>query len=157
MCWNIKFPFTLHWHSMKHWNRIYWHTHFRQKLVNFLRGDRGGSAPVHAGIPPLGADTPLGPGTPGADTHPQSSHPNPLRTRHTPPEQCMLGDTGNKRVVRILLECILVLWGNFTSVIRNFTGAMLFNSTCANSIKLTPSCSLVVGDSRAPPWYLFLL
>ena len=28
---------------------------------------------------------------------------------HTPPEQCMLGDTGNKRAVRILLECILVL------------------------------------------------
>ena len=26
-----------------------------------------------------------------------------------PPEQCMLGDTGNKRAVRILLECILVL------------------------------------------------
>ena len=39
---------------------------------------------------PLGADTPH----PGADT---------------PPAQCMLGDTGNKRVVRILLECILVL------------------------------------------------
>ena len=37
------------------------------------------------------------------------------RTRHppgadTPPEQCMLGDTGNKRAVRILLECILVLY-----------------------------------------------
>ena len=30
-----------------------------------------------------------------------------------PPAQCMLGDTGNKRAVRILLECILVgimLW-----------------------------------------------
>ena len=26
-----------------------------------------------------------------------------------PPEQCMLGDTGNKRAVRILLECILVV------------------------------------------------
>ena len=25
-----------------------------------------------------------------------------------PPAQCMLGDTGNKRAVRILLECILV-------------------------------------------------
>ena len=38
----------------------------------------------------------------------------PPQTRYTlwdqvhPPEQCMLGDTGNKRVVRILLECILV-------------------------------------------------
>ena len=27
--------------------------------------------------------------------------------RYTPREQCMLGDTGNKRTVRILLECIL--------------------------------------------------
>ena len=44
----------------------------------------------------------------------------PPRTRHplpgtrqplgpdTPPEQCMLGDTGNKRAVSILLECNLV-------------------------------------------------
>ena len=32
---------------------------------------------------------------------PGSSHPLPR-------EQCMLGDTGNKRAVRILLECILV-------------------------------------------------
>ena len=47
-------------------------------------GGRGrGSASVHAGIHPPGADTPR--------------------------EQCMLGDTGNKRAVRILLECILVL------------------------------------------------
>ena len=26
-----------------------------------------------------------------------------------PPAQCMLGDTGNKRAVRTLLECILVI------------------------------------------------
>ena len=31
----------------------------------------------------------------------------PPGSRH-PPEQCMLGDTGNRRAVRILLECILV-------------------------------------------------
>ena len=37
---------------------------------------------------------PLGRYTPRADT--------------PPPEQCVLGDTGNKRAVRILLECILV-------------------------------------------------
>ena len=35
----------------------------------------------------------------------QEAHP-PGR-RH-PPAQCMLGDTDNKRMVRILLECILV-------------------------------------------------
>ena len=31
-----------------------------------------------------------------------------------PPPQCMLGDAGNKRVVRILLECILVTMSNNT-------------------------------------------
>ena len=31
------------------------------------------------------------------------------RTRYTPRELCMLGDTGNKRAVRILRECILVV------------------------------------------------
>ena len=47
--------------------------------------------------PPRTRYTPLGPGT---------SH----GTRYTPREQCMLGDTGNKRAVRILLECILVFY-----------------------------------------------
>ena len=69
------------------------------------------------GCTPLGkhpqADTP-----PGADT-PGSRHPLgadtpqvdiPWADTSLPPAQCMLGDTGNKRVVRILLECILVLY-----------------------------------------------
>ena len=54
--------------------------------------------------------------TPRDQVHPPDQvHPakppvqvNP-QTRYTPLEQCMLGDTGNKRAVRILLECILVL------------------------------------------------
>ena len=53
---------------------------------------------------------------PGADT------PHPSGTRGTtpgpgtPPVQCMPGDTGNKRAVRILLECNLFLKENsFTS------------------------------------------
>ena len=40
--------------------------------------------------------------TPGTGTPPQGAG-TPL-----PPEQCMLGDTANKRVVSIILECILV-------------------------------------------------
>ena len=83
----------------------------------------GVSTPLHAGIHPPGADTPweLTPNTPlGADTrHPPGSRHTP-RSRHppeqtfppradTPPAQCMLGDTGNKRTVRILLKCILVV------------------------------------------------
>ena len=46
--------------------------------------------------------TPKGPGTPHLGPH------TPPWDHIHPPEQCMLGDTGNKRVVCILLECILV-------------------------------------------------
>ena len=46
--------------------------------------------------------------TPGARHFPGPDTPHPW-TRH-PPAQCMLGDTGNKRAVRILLECNLVLF-----------------------------------------------
>ena len=38
----------------------------------------------------------------------EQAPPHPHPGAGTPPEQCMLGDTGNKRAVRILLECILV-------------------------------------------------
>ena len=52
------------------------------------------------------ADTPPRAGTPPwTGTPPRQVHP---LSRYTPSEQCMLGDTGNKRAVRILLECILV-------------------------------------------------
>ena len=69
---------------------------------------RGVSASVHAGIHLPGADIPWEQtATPPVQTIP------PPWTRHppeqTPPVQCMLGDTGNKRTVRILLECILVV------------------------------------------------
>ena len=62
-----------------------------------------GSASVDAGI----ADPP------GPDTTPTQEQTRPLpRSRHphpsTPPAQCMLGDTANKRAVRILMECTLV-------------------------------------------------
>ena len=55
----------------------------------------GVSAPVHAGIHTV----------PGR--HPLGRHPPPPQADISP-GQCMLGDTGHKRVVRILLECILV-------------------------------------------------
>ena len=71
----------------------------------------GRYTPPQAGILPW-VSTPPPPGryTPYAGTPPRQVHP-PLHTppaRYTHPEQCMLGDTGNKRAVRILLECILV-------------------------------------------------
>ena len=57
----------------------------------------GGSASVHAGIPP---PPPRDQAPPRADT-PQDQAP-------LPPVQCMLGDTVNKQAVCILLECNLV-------------------------------------------------
>ena len=56
------------------------------------------------------------------DTPPTGSrHPpeqTPPREQTPPPEQwqCMLGDTGNKRVVRILLECILIALFSSTTI-----------------------------------------
>ena len=60
--------------------------------------------PPRPGTPPGTRYTPLGPGTP------------PLGPGTLPREQCMLGDTGNKRAVRILLESILVLDLNLRNV-----------------------------------------
>ena len=62
---------------------------------------REGSASVHAGIHPSRSRTP-----PQEET--RKTHPPGRNQEDTPPEPCMLGDTGNKRAVRILLECILV-------------------------------------------------
>ena len=56
--------------------------------VHSWGGVLGASAPVHAGM-----HTPRD----------QSARARPRK------EQCTLGDTGNKRAVRILLECILVI------------------------------------------------
>ena len=66
----------------------------------------------------LGRYTPCGQVQPRGQVHPpRQVHPpwagisprqvHPPGQVH-PREQCMLGDTGNKRAVRILLECILV-------------------------------------------------
>ena len=57
---------------------------------------------------------------------PQSKHP---RSRH-PPEQCTLGDTGNKRAVRILLECILVCF----KIAWQDSKCTLFEVACARFV-----------------------
>ena len=64
---------------------------------------RGGSAPLHAGT-----HTHPSPGTRGRHlplSGPGTTHP---RDQRHPIAQCMLGDTGSKRAVHILLECFLV-------------------------------------------------
>ena len=74
-------------------------------VKNSVHRGEGGCAPLHAGIhPPKG---------PEADT-PQSRHPPPQ-------EKCMLGYTGNKRAVRILLEYILVYYYKFLVIHVNVT------------------------------------
>ena len=76
-----------------------------------------GSASMHAGIPPPRPEVGTPPGTrgrhPPGSRHPPDQTPPPLGAdtppeADTPHEQCMLGDTGNKRAIRILLECNLV-------------------------------------------------
>ena len=72
-----------------------WSTHPLEQTPPKSRHPPREDTPPGEDTPLLGADTPI-----GADT---------------PPAQWMLGDTGNKRAVRILLECILVYWLLFLS------------------------------------------
>ena len=65
------------------------------------------------GQPPLEADTPGKQTPPRKQTTPGKQAPPGKQTppweADIPPAQCMLGYTGNKRAVRILLKCILVI------------------------------------------------
>ena len=101
---------------------------------------------VHKGGGSTWAGTPPGPGTPPRDqVHPPGTrctpwdqvHPpgtrctpryqvHPPRDQVHPQEQCMPGDTDNKRAVRILLECILVA-NDFDA--RKMLDATRFSST----------------------------
>ena len=66
---------------------------------------------VHRGGLPhcmLGHTHPHPPRTRGGHLPPSGPGTTPLRDQRHPIAQCMLGDTGSKRAVHILLECILV-------------------------------------------------
>ena len=83
---------------------------FLQASVILFTGGEYLPPPPGSKHPPLGADTPPGPGAPPS---PRSRHPleqTPLGAGIPPPfpEQSMLGDTVNTRAARILLECNLV-------------------------------------------------
>ena len=113
-------------------------------------GSNGGSTPLGRYTPP-GRYTPLGRYTPQAGTPPRQVTPHsgtPPRQVHPrdrcppPPEQCMLGDTSNKRTVRILLECILVL-----SIILPFTAISHQPEGC---------CSIAIFH-RTKKWIAFTL
>ena len=88
-------------------------------------------------VHPLGPDTPPGTRhTPPDQVHPPGPGTPPLdqvNPRDQAPPPCMLGDTGNKRAVRILLECIFVCiyFQNFfclTQLIRRELGKISAHS-----------------------------
>ena len=100
---------------------------FRSVCQSFCSQE--GSASVHAGVHPPAADTPWEqtphnqappgsrifsrPGTPPRGRHHPLEKTPPPRA-DTPPAQCMLGYTVNKRAVRILVEC------NFVTFLSQF-------------------------------------
>ena len=58
-----------------------------------------------------------------------------LQGRYPPPQaQCMLGDTGNKRAVRILLECNLVIYLRCTFLLNSFTFCLQISYYCIHII-----------------------
>ena len=79
----------------------------------------GGSASVHAGIPP--------PSRTPRSRHPPEQTPkvaDPPRSRPPPRSQSILGDTVNERVVRILLEYNLVSMSNYCNKQGQFQGSL---------------------------------
>ena len=102
------FAEKFYYHPQRSWGNIM----FLHMSVILFMGGRGGLSHCMLGYtPPLGPEA----GTPQTRHPPVADTPRPgtpPRTRHplaaAPPAQCMLGDTANKRVVRILLECNLV-------------------------------------------------
>ena len=77
---------------------------FSSVCQEFCSGGSTWAGTPQAGTPLLGRYTPPGRYPPG-QVHPPGRY-TPWQVH--PREQCMLGDTGNKRAVRILLDCILV-------------------------------------------------
>ena len=84
--------------------------------------------------PPPGPEAATPPGPEAATPSPRSRHPPTPGTRgRHPPAQCMLGDTGNKRAVRILLKCNLVFSG-FYSVSSSENVPCLIYVTFSNKV-----------------------
>ena len=86
---------------------------------------------------------------PGADPPPRSRHPlradtpteqTPNGSRH-PPEQCMLGDMGNKQVVCILLECNLVSIAITLWMLQLVTMISIFSVAIMNGYWTHLSCN----------------
>ena len=96
---------------------------------------------------------------PGADTHPGAG--TPPGSRH-PPVQCMLGDTANKRAVRILLECNLVQYCCLNTVINHLKWFRQLRITLDVNLQgraeiqflissVLAQCTLPYASMRTPP------
>ena len=119
---------------------------------------RGGGS-TWAGTPPTpgrytlltGTPTPWA-GTPPCQVHPLGRY-SPQAGTTPPREQCMLGDTGNKRVVHILLECILVSKLNILVLVRISRISMetAEGLTCSEAKirESTPTLKLEAIDSQS--------
>ena len=86
--------------------------------------------------------------------HPPGSR-HPLRSRHPPPEQTMLGDTVNARAVRILLECNLVLKMYLFPANKTpyFLYSHLSNQKMYSSFNVESTC--IVGFCHTPVVCMF--
>ena len=100
--------------------------------------------------------------TPGpeAGTPPRPEAGSPQNQRQAPPprEQCMLRDTGNKRAVRILLECILVK-DSLRTLIRKcltFVDKTLHHMSGGIFLLVPPSREERHLDVDEPPVLIFL-
>ena len=73
-------------------------------------------------------------------------------------EQCMLGDTGNKRAVRILLECILVYCNSVsftdvptvTQLVRRHGLQPVLHSRRKNHVKVIAKYYLLILNAPSP-------
>ena len=110
-CAHEKFSyFLIYYRLQRSWGKVIFS---QARVKNSVQGGCLGRHTPGYLIPLLGADIPQEqtPPRPEQTPLPQCTHSPREQTppgRHPLPEQCMLGDAGNKRGVRILLECILV-------------------------------------------------
>ena len=70
------------------------------------------------------------------------------RNRH-PPKQCMLGDMGNKRAARILLECILVKTKCPSKMVTDNSCVINPRLTCLNAFVICVLCGYYASHGKA--------
>ena len=124
----------------------YWITSPRDQRQAHHRADTPPGP--EAGTPPNTPPGTRGRHPPGADNPPQTrGRPPPPGSRHAP-VQCMLGDTGNMRVVRILLECNLVIH-RILLVVRSIRCSRTFNTNASRKFFLEKKFCALWQEARS--------